>query len=110
MKANRKESEICTSSDHNVSHKETPLQCNVRQGAPYPSAFLSDLEEWKTSNPLLHLLSETGFPLSIHKPNVDQIKSVLAYWTIVGLLSSSWFDDTYQEARKKEVCMPFYIY
>ena len=106
VKSHRKESEIRASGDHKISHSETPLQSKVRQGAPCPSTSLSDLQEGKTSKALLHLLSETGFPLSSHKHNADQIKSVLAHWAFVRLFSSSWFDDAYQEFRKKYAC-PF---
>lgn len=59
------------------------------------SATLSDLSEWEMPNTSLHLLPEAGFPLSIHKHTVDQIESGLAHWPVVGLLTSSWFDDAY---------------
>lgn len=46
------------------------------------------------SSASLHLLPETGFPLSIHKHISDQVRSGVAHWVSVGLLYGSWLDDT----------------
>ena len=78
------------------------LELRKPNGKPgsLPLCSPGGLLEWKMSSASLHLLPETGFPLSIHKHISDQVRSGVAHWVSVGLLYGSWLDDTHQNARK----------